>query len=158
MNNVTSQSNLPYKPQFDDGISGKIDPLLRDAPTRLPGIPQRRVEALARLNSGETLKRRKLSGAAKVAIAGTLTVGGAAITDGFEGLPVAEQITDVVQATPGAAKAVVGNMTDIGGSVDGHFDSVNLPPGGQPLEYRGGVAYEPGTDNTIVVPDIQDQP
>ena len=42
--------------------------------------------------------------------------------------------------------------------VDANLDSHNLPPGGEPLEYRGGIAYKPGTDVTIEVPEIRLEP
>jgi hypothetical protein len=42
--------------------------------------------------------------------------------------------------------------------MDQNFDSHNLPPGGNPVEFRGGDAFEPGTENSVQLPEIKIEP
>jgi hypothetical protein len=56
------------------------------------------------------------------------------------------------------AGPVENSVSDTVDRIDQSIDSHNLPPGGQPLEYRQGQAYEPGTDNVLIVPPAPNQP
>lgn len=60
--------------------------------------------------------------------------------------------------TLGAGGPVIEGFQDSARRIDVNFDAHNLPPGGQPLVYRGGESFEPGAEKVVVVPPVQEQP
>lgn len=141
--NTSSIDPLLRIPVPDDGISGKTSvnfTPVEDILSRTDGrFDQDRASRLQKLTSGGEKDNGRRFDPRKVAFAGAISV--AALVGPLGG---AQMMAEVVGG--------------VGDKIDQNIDSHNLPPGGQPTEFVGGVAVQPGTPNTIVLPQVQQEP